>query len=254
MRTILTANRQSMGKWVAKQAADCIRQAIKENGSASIVVATGSSQFEVLAALVKQPRIDWSKVEGFHLDEYVGLSDDHPASFCRYLRERFVTQVPLADFHYLRGDQDPQETIEQTGKQIQQRSVDVALVGIGENAHLAFNDPPADFQVTDPYILVQLDQACRQQQVGEGWFDTIDDVPNQAISMSIQQILKAKQIFCSVPDERKANAVQLTLEGPIEPKTPASILRWHHGTTFVSDRAAASQLSRSTLDLMERVK
>ncbi|TWT82718.1 Glucosamine-6-phosphate deaminase [Planctomycetes bacterium CA13] len=254
MRMLLAANRQSMGKWVAKQASECLRQAIEEQGKASIIVATGSSQFEVLGALIKQPNIDWTCVEGFHLDEYIGLSEEHSASFCRYLKERFVSRVPLADFHYLYGNQPPTETIDRIGGLLRETTVDVALVGIGENAHLAFNDPPADFQITDPYITVTLDEACRHQQVGEGWFESIEDVPRQAISMSIQQILKAKQIYCTVPDERKANAVRATLEGPIDPQTPASILQWHHGVHFACDRAAASKLSRNTLDRMERVK
>lgn len=241
-----------MGRLVAERAARDLRLAIADRGSANIVVATGASQFEVLDELVQQTEIDWSRVTGFHLDEYVGLSSDHPASFCRYLKERFVDHVPLKDFHYLRGDEDPQQTIGRVGKLLQAAPIDVALVGIGENAHLAFNDPPADFETDQPYLIVKLDQACRQQQVGEGWFASFDDVPTEAITMSIQQIMKAERIYCSVPDEQKSNAVRDTLEGPITPDVPASILRQHPEATLVIDQAAAGRLSETTLDQVER--
>lgn len=253
MRTILTADRESMGRWVAEHAAADLRRAISENGTANIVVATGASQFEVLDQLVKQPDIDWSAVHGFHLDEYVGLSSDHGASFCRYLKERFVDHVNLADFQYLRGDEDPQATIARVGDLIANKRIDLALVGIGENGHLAFNDPPADFETQEPYIVVELDEPCRLQQVGEGWFDSLDDVPTHAISMTVRQILKAATIYCSVPDERKAAAVRATLEGPITPEVPASILREHEAATLIIDQPAASQLSPSTTSQLERV-
>src|SRR6056297_133507 len=188
MRTILTPDTETMGRWVAKHAAADLREAIEQHDNANLIVATGASQFQVLANLVKEPDVDWSKVTGFHLDEYVGLDNTHGASFCRYLKERFVDQVPLADFHYLQGDADPKETIAQVGKLVAQRRVDLALVGIGENGHLAFNDPPADFETEEPYIIVELDEPCRLQQVGEGWFDSLADVPTQAISMSVRQI------------------------------------------------------------------
>ena len=251
MRTILTSDREAMGRWVAKHAADDLRSAIREHGSANLVVATGASQFEVLKELVRQPDLDWSSVHGFHLDEYVGLSSDHGASFCRYLKERFVDHAPLAAFHFLRGDVDPAETISQVGDLIRRSRIDVALVGIGENGHLAFNDPPADFETEEPYLIVELDEPCRMQQVGEGWFESLDDVPTHAISMSVKQILKSAKIYCSVPDQRKAEAVRNTLEGPITPEVPASILRTHEATSLVIDEAAASDLSaemRQTLD------
>ena len=232
-----------MGLWVAEQAAADLRTAISENSKAAIVVATGASQFEVLGNLVKQPDIDWSVVHGFHLDEYVGLSSDHGASFCRYLKERFVDHVNLANFQYLRGDDDPSETISRVGDLIENTRVDLALVGIGENGHLAFNDPPADFETNEPYILVELDEPCRMQQVGEGWFESLADVPTHAISMTVRQIMKAAKIYCSVPDQRKAAAVCATLEGPITPEVPASILREHEAATLIIDEAASSQLS-----------
>ncbi len=251
MRTILTADTTEMGRWVAEHAAADLRQAIADHGQANMVVATGASQFEVLENLVRQPGIDWSAVHGFHLDEYVGLSSDHEASFCRYLQQRFVDHVPLADFQFLRGDQDPIETISRIGGLIRSARIDVALVGIGENGHLAFNDPPADFDTEEPYLLVQLDEACRMQQVGEGWFASLEDVPTHAISMSVQQIMKALRIYCSVPDERKAAAVRDTLEGEITPEVPASILRKHDSATLVIDKAAASKLAPETLSNLE---
>ncbi len=253
MHTILTSDRQAMGRWVAEHAAADLRGAILEHGSANLVVATGASQFEVLGALVQQPGVDWTMVHGFHLDEYVGLSSDHGASFCRYLKERFVDHVPLADFQYLRGDEDPAATIARVGNMIRQARIDVALVGIGENGHLAFNDPPADFDTEEPYLLVELDEPCRMQQVGEGWFETLDDVPTHAMSMSVRQILQARRIYCSVPDQRKAEAVRNTLEGPITPEVPASILRTHVATTLVIDEAAAVDLSDDARRSLERV-
>lgn len=253
MHTILTADRDAMGRWVAEHAAADLRQAISTSGGANIVVATGASQFEVLGHLVQQPDIDWSAVQGFHLDEYVGLPSDHGASFCRYLKERFVDHVDLADFQYLRGDQDPAATIGRVGELIANRRIDLALVGIGENGHLAFNDPPADFETEKPYIVVELDEPCRMQQVGEGWFDSIDDVPTHAISMTVRQIMKSAKIYCSVPDERKAAAVRATLEGPITPEVPASILREHDSATLIIDLPAASQLSPATTSKLVRV-
>ena len=202
---------------------------------------------------VAQSDIDWSAVRGFHLDEYVGLAPDHPASFCKYLQERFVDRVPLGDFQYMRGNADPGETIARVGDLISKVTIDLALVGIGENGHLAFNDPPADFQTRDPYLLVELDQACRQQQVGEGWFDSLADVPTHAISMSVSEIMRAKKIYCSVPDARKADAVRKTLEEPISPAIPASILRNHPDAVLVIDQPAAAELSDEARKSLESV-
>ncbi|MDF1843731.1 MAG: glucosamine-6-phosphate deaminase [Rubripirellula sp.] len=253
MRTILTADAKAMGQWVGEHTAEDLRQAIAKHGEANIVVATGASQFEVLQALVQQGGIDWSKVHGFHLDEYVGISTDHGASFCRYLKERFVDHLNLASFHYLRGDADPTETIGEIGGRLSQTRIDLALVGIGENGHLAFNDPPADFETEKPYLLVELDEPCRMQQVGEGWFDSLADVPTHAISMSVRQILKSAKIYCSVPDARKAAAVRGTLEDSVSPEIPASILREHQDAILVIDQAAASQLGDETRASLEQV-
>ncbi len=252
MQTIITANSAEMGRVAAERAAQDLRTAINERGRANLVIATGASQFDVLSQLIAQPDIDWSKIHGFHLDEYIGVPIEHPASFCRYLKERFVDHVPLAEFHYLRGDADPNETIARVGDLLKQSPIDVAMVGIGENGHLAFNDPPADFETEDPYLIVELDEPCRQQQVGEGWFASLADVPTQAISMSVRQIMKSARIYCSVPDERKAEAVRRTLEDEISPQIPASILREHDGATLILDEAAASQLSDSTVSATQR--
>lgn len=247
MHTLLTNDAASMGRNTAELAATHLRSVLQEKEHAYIVIATGASQFEVLSNLIAQPDIDWSQVTGFHLDEYVGLSGEHPASFCRYLRERFVEQVPLAAFHYLQGDADPATTIANVGALLSDVEIDLTLCGIGENGHLAFNDPPADFENPSPYLIVELDEPCRRQQVGEGWFASLDDVPTHAMSMSIQQILKSKKILCSVPDQRKAEAVRATLEEEISTSIPASILRRHPDATLIIDAPASERLSPETL-------
>ncbi|MCA9139496.1 MAG: glucosamine-6-phosphate deaminase [Planctomycetales bacterium] len=252
MKTIVTPSASEMGRYSARHAAEDLKAAIRDRGVAYLIVATGASQFEVLGNLVKQPGIDWSRVHGFHLDEYIGIGRDHGASFCRYLQERFVDQVPLASFHYLAGDEDPQETVRRAAEKISAISVDVALVGIGENGHLAFNDPPADFDAEDPYLIVELDHECRMQQVGEGWFGSLDEVPTHAISMSVKQILKSNVIYCSVPDERKSAAVRDTLCGPVTPNVPASILQQHAGTTLVIDEAAAGKIPSDVKESLEQ--
>ena len=226
--------------------AQFIRDAIAARGEANIIVATGASQFEMLAELVKQPDIAWNKVTAFHLDEYVGLPLDHPASFRLYLWKRFVSQLPLPlrAFHYLNAESESDCAAEchRVGDIIKSHPIDVAFVGIGENGHLAFNDPPADFETEEPYIVVNLDDACRQQQLGEGWFPTFDDVPRKAISMSVKHIIKSAAIACTVPDERKAAAVKAAIDGAVSVDVPASILRQHVNAQLFIDMAAASRL------------
>src|SRR5208283_3756958 len=200
----LCKDARDLGQLAAADAAARIRRAIQERGRAAIVVATGASQFEVLAALVACPAIDWSRVVGFHLDEYRGLPMSHPASFRRYLKERLVDRAAFREFHYIDGQSDPRTECRRVGDLIRHCPIDVALVGIGENGHLAFNDPPADFDTEEPYLEVTLDEACRRQQLGEGWFASLEEVPRRAISMSIRQIMKSAAIVCSVPDRRKA--------------------------------------------------
>jgi glucosamine-6-phosphate deaminase len=234
----------TLSRAAAVQAAAAIRLAIEQRGRARIIAATGASQIDFLDALTKAPRIDWQKVEGFHLDEYIGLPITHPASFRKYLKEALVSKTGIGEFHWIEGDAaDPAAVIREVSRELASAPIDVAFVGIGENGHLAFNDPPADFTTEDPYLIVNLDEPCRQQQVGEGWFTDISQVPQRAISMSPRQILKAREIVAVVPDRRKAHAVKACLEGEISPLAPASILRKHANTTVYVDTDSASQLS-----------
>ena len=228
----------------ARDAAGRMRNAISERGRARIVAATGASQIAFLDALVREPGVEWDKVEMFHLDEYIGLPIDHPASFRKYLLERLIGPAGIRKYHLLDGERNPADVCREVGALIRQEPVDVALVGIGENGHLAFNDPPADFETVAPYLIVRLDERCRLQQVGEGWFAGLADVPETAISMSVRQILDARSIVCVVPDKRKAEAVRASLEGPVDPMTPASILQRHHDVTIYLDRESASLLTR----------
>lgn len=238
MEIIISENKKELGLKAAFKGAELIKKAISKKGTANIIVATGASQFEMLEELIKQ-EIDWTKVTGFHLDEYIGITDEHPASFRKYLKERFVSKVKLMEFHYVSGDIDPQAECNRLGQIISKHPIDVAFVGIGENAHLAFNDPPADFETTKPYIVVNLDDDCRRQQLGEGWFASFDEVPKQAISMSIQQIMKSKTIICSVPDGRKANAVKNSLTEKVNPMVPSSVLQQHQATWLFLDNDSA---------------
>jgi len=243
METIISENKQLLGKSAAKKGAELIRKAILEKGKANIILATGASQFEMLKELVKED-IDWSVVTGFHLDEYVGISDTHPASFRKYLKERFVDIVSPKGFNYVNGSVDPYKECDRLEMVISKNPIDVAFIGIGENSHIAFNDPPADFETGKAYLVVKLDEACRKQQLGEGWFATIEDVPEKAISMSVKQIMKSKAIICSVPDLRKADAVKKTVEGAISPAIPASIMRKHERAWLYLDKDSASMLSK----------
>jgi len=235
-----------LGEAAARQAADAIKRAISERGRARIIAATGASQFEFLNALTKTPGIDWAKVEMFHLDEYVGLPITHPASFRKYLLERLIEPTGLRNYHLLDGEGHPDEVCKRIGEEISASPVDIAFVGIGENGHLAFNDPPADFETDKPYIVVNLDEACRRQQVGEGWFAALDDVPKEAISMTVRQILRAGEIICVVPDARKARAVKNCFEDEISPQFPASILRMHGATTVYLDDESSAFLKPHT--------
>jgi len=236
-------NKIQLGQAAARQAADAIERAISEHGRARIIAATGMSQFEFLNALTKTPGVDWTKVEMFHLDEYVGLPATHPASFRKYLLERLIEPAGITRFHLLDGEADPGEVCSRAGEEITAAPIDVAFIGIGENGHLAFNDPPADFETDEPYIVVDLDEACRRQQVGEGWFAGLDDVPRQAISMTVKQILKAREIICVAPDARKAEAVRNCFENEISSQFPASILRTHDNTTVYLDAESSSLLN-----------
>ena len=236
------SSKATLAEAAADHAASIIRDAIAKHGEARIIAATGASQFDFLDALTKITDIDWDRVEMFHLDEYVGISDQAPASFCRYLRERLIDKVALKKYHLLDGTQAPATVIERVSAEICKAPIDIAFVGVGENGHLAFNDPPADFDNGEAYIVVNLDEACRKQQLGEGWFPTLADVPRQAISMTIQQIMKAEQIICIAPDARKADAIKACFSGEISPMAPASILQRHQNATIYLDGESASLL------------
>jgi glucosamine-6-phosphate deaminase len=242
----------ALGAAAAADAGARIRGALASRGAARIVAATGASQFEFLEALTAVEGIDWTRVEMFHLDEYVGLPFDHPASFRRYLMERLIRKTGIERYHLLDGEKDPGEVCERVGRALQAAPVDVAFVGIGENGHLAFNDPPADFAALAPYTVVRLDEACRRQQMGEGWFASLEDVPERAISMSIRQIMAARAIVGVVPDARKAPAVRACLEGEVSPLAPASILRIHSDATVYLDTTSAALLGAETLASAER--
>lgn len=242
--------KMELAQAAAVQAATAIGRAIKERDLARIVAATGSSQFEFLEALTATAGIDWQKVELFHLDEYIGIPITHPASFRKYLQERLIDKTGITTLHLLHGEDDPADIIRRASDAIKSAPIDVTFAGIGENGHLAFNDPPADFDTDDPYIIVNLDEGCRQQQVGEGWFADIAAVPTQAISMSIRQILKSRAIISIVPDARKAQAVKACFEGPIGPMAPASILRTHADVMIYLDSQSAGLLSPSTLSAL----
>jgi glucosamine-6-phosphate deaminase len=237
------------GEAAAAFGAQAISDAIARRGLANIVIATGASQFETLAALVTHEEIDWTRVTAFHLDEYIGMPDTHPASFRRYIKERFTGKLPtLGAFHFIDGDApDLQAELDRINALLDRRPIDVMFAGIGENGHLAFNDPPADFTSTVAFKVVELEERCRRQQFGEGWFATLDEVPAVAISMTVQRIMSSRIVILTVPDERKAEAVREVLEGPVTNLWPASILQQHPACHVFLDRAAASKLTNKPI-------
>jgi glucosamine-6-phosphate deaminase len=234
------------GSAAAKHAAHSLQRVLAKSETARMIAATGASQFDFLQCLTATPGIDWPRVEMFHLDEYIGLPVDHPASFRKYLMERLVRKTGICRYHLLDGEQNPDEVVRAVGKELASAPIDIAFVGIGENGHLAFNDPPADFEADEPYLIVDLDEACRTQQVNEGWFKSIPEVPTRAISMSVKQILKSREIIAVVPGPQKARAVKACLEGEINPMAPASILRTHPNTTTYLDTESASLLREAS--------
>jgi len=244
IRTYL--DRATMSQAAAGHAAGLLRATIARAGAARLVAATGASQLAFLEALIAYPGIEWDRVELFHLDEYVGLPIDHPASFRRYLIDRLIAPAGITRHHLIDAEHDAAAAAARVGQELRRAPIDVAFVGIGENGHLAFNDPPADFATDQPYLVVTLDDACRRQQVGEGWFASVADVPASAISMSIRQIMTAGEILCVVPDARKAVAVQASIEGEVTPSVPASILQRHPRVTLYLDEASASRLRPTT--------
>jgi glucosamine-6-phosphate deaminase len=235
--------KHEMASAAANHAVASLQRLLERQNTVRLLAATGASQLEFLGRLTSNASLDWRRVELFHLDEYVGLGPDHPASFARYIKERIIDPTGIQRYHLLDGTRDPRQVAAEMGLEINATPADLAFAGIGENGHLAFNDPPADFETQDAYLVVDLDAACRKQQVGEGWFTSVEQVPKQAISISIPQLLKAKEILCIVPDRRKAPAVKACLEGPMSPMAPASALRVHPNTTIFLDAESASLLN-----------
>lgn len=239
-----------LGKEAGSRAAQIIRKAVEEKGYANIILATGTSQFETLSQL-RQEKINWSRVTMFHLDEYIGLPESSSASFRKYLRERFIQYVPpMLAIHLINGEADPETECRRLGELIRKTFIDLALVGVGENGHLGFNDPPADFETTEPFIVVELDEKCRTQQLGEGWFTKMQEVPLRAITMSVGQIMKSGQIICSVPDSRKAEAVRDCFENPVSGLHPASILQLHENCFCYLDKFSSALLKYPKSDVI----
>lgn len=245
MQLQLNDDPNASARQLADQAAAAIRAALDQRARATVVLATGVSQFAVLRQLAQADRIDWSRVTVFHLDEYIGLAPTHPASFRRYLHDRFLAHVGAApEFIAIGGDAPGlARELERLNRLLAARVVDLCLAGLGENGHLAFNDPPADFETDTPYLVVQLADACRRQQTSEGWFASLEDVPRRAISMSIRQIMRSSRLLLTASGARKAAAVRCMVQGPVDPLCPASILQRHPDCTVYLDAAAASALA-----------
>ena len=245
MKVTVACDSELLGLLAAREAASIIQDSIRAKGRARIVLSTGASQFETLSELVRQP-VDWSRVEMFHLDEYVDLPETHPASFRKYLRERFVSKVPLKAAHFVDGTR---EGIARLTSELRSAPIDLGLIGIGENGHIAFNDPPADFDTDEAYIVVKLDDRCRRQQVGEGWFAGVDDVPTHAVSMTVRQIMRCEKIISCVPHAVKADAVYATLKNPLTNMIPATMLKQHDSFSLYLDKESAA---KSSVDMAMR--
>lgn len=231
-----------LNRVAAAHAATALRQALAAHDAGRLIAATGSSQLGFLDRLVAAEGIDWSRVELFHLDEYIGLSRQHPASFSHFIQERIVGPTGIGRAHLLDGEADPRLVMESVGRHLRRAPVDLAFTGIGENGHLAFNEPPADFDTDEAFRVVELDEISRRQQVGEGWFGAVADVPTHAITMTVRQILKAREIICLAHGARKARAVAACFSGPPTPEAPASALALHAKTTVYLDAEAAALL------------
>ena len=244
MEIRICKNSEMLGKSAAKYVAQVLKDCIAEKGSARIVLSTGASQFDTIKALVEEKGIKWECVEMFHLDEYVDLPITHGASFRKYLQERFVDKVgTLKAVHFVDGTKD---CIAKLTEEIRKEPIDIGLIGIGENAHIAFNDPPADFDTKEAYIIVNLDERCKKQQMGEGWFATIDDVPKQAVSMTTYQFMQCKTIVSCVPYAVKAEAVENTVKATETTNMiPATLLKTHPDfILYVDEDSAAGILSK----------
>lgn len=244
MKIIYKPDPRDSGAMAAKAGADKLREALRQKDEVNIILATGLSQFAMLSALREFADIAWERVNAFHLDEYIGLPIRHPASFRKVLWQEFACRlpVPLKSFAWIDGEADPETERKRLSDAIARHPIDVGFIGIGENGHLAFNDPPADFATAEPYLIVTLDEGCRKQQMGEGWFKTMDEVPARAVSISIPQILKSKALIVTCPDQRKAEAVKNTVKAEIDSRFPSSILRSHPDCALYLDKGSASLL------------
>jgi len=248
MNIMIFNDAEELGKAAAQLSEKIINKAIQDNGYARIVLSTGLSQITLLNNLIKT-KIDWNKVIMFHLDEYIGINENHPASFRKYLKEKFVNKVTLKEVHFIDGDNNNiSKNIAELSKEIKKAPIDLGFIGIGENAHIAFNDPPADFETKDSFIVVNLDDMCKQQQVNEGWFKNIEDVPKQAITMSVHQILKCKTIISCVPYKVKAEAIKNVIENDVTPSIPATILKKHDDFYLFLDKDSASLLKSKQIE------
>ena len=244
MKVIYSQTAKELGVKAAKETARLLNQAIAEKGHARIILSTGASQFTTLEALIAED-VDWTKVEMFHLDEYIGIDESHPASFVKYLKERFVSKVNLKAAYFVDPSCGVDEIMTKLGEKLREEPVDVGLIGIGENAHIAFNDPPADFDDESAYKVVVLAERCRQQQLGEGWFATLADVPEKAISMTVKQILRCRHIISAVPYAVKAQAIHDTLTNEITNMIPATVMKNHPSVQVFIDADSASMLPES---------
>jgi glucosamine-6-phosphate deaminase len=244
MKTIICKDKDDLGRQAAQRGVELIRRAIDNKGRANIVVGTGPSQFGVFDGLIAAEGVDFSRVVMFHLDEYVGIDESHAASFRGMLRRMLVERLtPRPEAFYVNGQHDLDAELRTLAELMHEYPLDVAFLGIGENGHLAFNDPPADFDTQEPFIVVDLADSCKRQQVGEGHFPSIDAVPPRAITMSIHRMMTAEHIVCAVPDKRKAEAVRGAIEGPITNECPASILQRHQDAVVYLEPDSASLLS-----------
>lgn len=246
MKARVSENSEQLGKEAAEYTAKILNEIISKKGKARLVLSTGASQIDTLKELVKL-KVEWNKVEMFHLDEYVDLSESHPASFRKYLKERFVNLINLKKAYFVNGEGDIESHIKYLTEEIRKEPIDLGLIGIGENAHIAFNDPPADLETREAFITVNLDEDCKKQQVGEGWFPTVSDVPSQAITMTVHQIMQCEIIVSCVPRKTKANAIKLTLENDVTAQIPATMLKTHSNWTLFLDEDSASSVDRSKL-------
>jgi glucosamine-6-phosphate deaminase len=252
MKISISQTSKELGVHAAAYSAEILNRCIREKGKCRLLLSTGKSQFDTLEALVKHD-VDWSKVEMFHLDEYIGISEEHPASFRKYLKERFINKVNLGKAHLIDGNGDIYEAICRLTEAIRQEPLDLALIGIGENAHIAFNDPPADFDTKEAFRVVALDRKCREQQVGEGWFSTVEDVPKLAVSITVYQIMQSRAIVSCVPFKVKANAIKQLIENEVTNRIPATILKTHPQFTLFLDRESASLIENSSIADVEKL-